>query len=309
MKKFLECFVIFIIPIIIILIPIEYLLRQLPNPYTFKYEWMQNNAKNVEVLVFGSSHSFYGIRPEFIDGVAFNLANPSQGLQQDYNLLKYWANEYKHLNTIICPISAFSFFDDLEKGNEAYRCRYYKIYMDFDMYPDISWYNLELSHLSSAQVKISKLLTDENDIGCDSCGWCPSYTLSKKNLLIWNDGSEAKAAAMRHSIRRPDLAALNYQYLKYIADFCITHKIRMILVTTPCWHTYCENLDKNQLSEMYSLIHKLQKGYNLQYLDYLNDDRFVSEDFYDSNHLSDIGAAKFSKQLNEDIKKLHYSYK
>ncbi len=80
----------------------------MPNPY--KYEWMQENAEEVETLVLGSSHTFYGIRPEFFDSKTFNLANVSQGMKQDLFLIKYWANRYKNLKYVIFPISFFTWF-------------------------------------------------------------------------------------------------------------------------------------------------------------------------------------------------------
>lgn len=89
---------------------------------------------------------------------------------------------------------------------------------------------------------------------------------------------------------------------KEIADFCRDHNIRLILVTIPCWHSYNDKLDKNQINTMYQLIHQLQQEYGLIYLDYMRDERFEADDFYDSNHLSDQGATKFSKILDEGIK-------
>ena len=54
---------------------------------------------------------------------------------------------------------------------------------------------------------------------------------------------------------------------------------------------------------MYELTRQFQQANNLIYLDYLKDPRFIANDFFDSNHLSDIGAEKFTKILNEDIKR------
>ena len=56
---------------------------------------------------------------------------------------------------------------------------------------------------------------------------------------------------------------------------------------------------------MYELIHQFQKEFDVQYFDYLKDPRFVADDFYDNNHLSDIGSIKFTKIVNKDIKTLN----
>lgn len=306
MKKFLLCAFLFVLPIIIALVCVEVCLRQVPNSYKFKYDWMQKNAENVETLIFGSSHAIYGIQPKFLGNNAFNLANVSQGWRQDLFLLKYWEKRYKHLKRIIIPISFFSWFSHgLENGGESYRCRYYKIYMDYYLYSDWSLYNLEISDYRTAKGKFGTFLynmfVDEVGNGCDEYGWSDGYKLSGKKMSEWNDGTEAKAAVKRHTAKDWNNIEVNYSIIKEIAEFCKNRNILMVLITTPCWHTYYEDLDQKQLAKMYELTHHLQKEYNLPYFDYLKDSRFVADDFYDSNHLSEVGAEKFSKILNEDI--------
>ena len=305
MKKFIRYCALFVLPILIAALPVEYLIRQVPNPYKYKYEWMQRNAEDVEVLIFGSSHTFYGIRPEFFDAKAFSLANVSQGIRQDLFLLKYWADRYKQLKTIIVPISFSSWFGHgLEYGTESYRCRYYKIYMDCDLYSDWSLYNLELSDMRTALGKLGKYISNGNDLGYDKYGWGDTYKLAEKKMAKWNDGTEAEAAVKRHTVKNWDYIEMNYEQMKDIAEFCKSHGVQMVLITTPCWHSYYDNLNKEQLSKMYELTHRFQKEFDVPYFDYLKDPRFKADDFYDSNHLSDIGAIKFTKILDKDIKSL-----
>lgn len=306
MKKFLKYSLLFLIPVIVFLVSTEYLLRQFPIPYKYKYEWMQKNADNVETLVFGSSHCFYGICPKFFESKAFSLANVSQGWAQDLFLLEYWADRYKNLNSIIVPISSYSWFSPgLEFGGESYRCRYYRIYMDCNLYPFFSLYNLEISDYTAAKNKMKSLIYStfikKAGWGCDEYGWSAAYPLSGKNMINWNNGTEADAAVKRHTAKSWDYIEQNYAKIKEMAEFCKKRNINMVLVTTPCWHSYYDNLPQEQLSKMYELTHKIQKEYNLPYFDYLKDKRFEADDFYDSNHLSDVGAIKFTKILNEDI--------
>ena len=306
MKKFIRYCALFVLPILIAALPVEYLIRQVPNPYKYKYEWMQRNAEDVEVLVFGSSHTFYGIRPEFFDRKAFSLANVSQGNRQDYFLLKYWADRYKQLKTIIVPISFYSWFGHgLEYGSESYRCRYYKIYMDCDLYSDWSLYNLELSDMRTALGKLGKYFSKDDDFGYDKYGWGNTYKLAKKKMTKWNDGTEAEAAVKRHTAKSWDYIEANYERMSEMAEFCKSHNVQLVFITTPCWHSYYDNLNKEQLSKMYELTHRFQKEFDVPYFDYLKDPRFTADDFYDSNHLSDIGAIKFTKILDKDIKTLN----
>ena len=295
----------FVIPIILVAILIEFRLRQVPNPYKYKYEWMKKNAEDVGILVFGSSHTYFGIRPEFIDGKAFSLANVSQGNKQDLFLLKYWGERYKKLKTVILPISFFSWFGrGLEYGSESYRCRYYKIYMDCDLYPDWSLYNLELSDVATAKQKYRKIRQGDTIPEFDQYGWGTDYKLSNKNMKSWEDGTEAEAAVKRHTATSWNYIGDNFERMQEIATFCKNRHIQLVLITTPCWHTYYDHLDQKQLTKMYELTRQFQQANNLIYLDYLKDPRFIANDFFDSNHLSDIGAEKFTKILNEDIKRL-----
>ena len=303
MKKFLKYGIFFVLPLIVASIPVEYMIRQVPNPYKYKYEWMQKNAEDVEILVFGNSYSFYGIRPEFFEGKAFSLANVSQGLRQDLFLLEYWADRYKKLKTVIFPISFPSWFGrGLEYGSESYRCRYYKIYMDCDLYPDLSLYNLELSDYRTAKGKIAKLFSSNEDPGYDEYGWGNTYKLSKKKMDKWNDGTEAEAAVKKHTVKSWDYIDMKYAQMKELAEFCKSRNIQLVLITTPCWYSYYDNLNKEQLVKMYELTNRFKNEFDVPYFDYMKDPRFEADDFYDSNHLSEIGAKKFTKILNEDIK-------
>ena len=305
MKRFFKQLLLFLLPFPIIAAILEYEIRQIPNPYKYKYEWMQNNAADVETLVFGSSHTFFGVKPEYLQGKAFNMANVSQGREQDWFLLNYWADNYKHLQTVILPISFFSWFGQgLEYGSESYRCRYYKIYMDCDLYSDFSIYNLELFNWDTAHIKLKKLFDSEDEQDFDEYGWGNAYKLTSKDLKSWENGTEAEAAVKRHTVKSWDYIDKNIVLMKHIAEFCKSHNIQLVLITTPCWSSYYDNLDKKQLDRMYELTHKFQQEYQLPYFDYLKDSRFDADDFYDSNHLSDLGAVKFSKILNADISSL-----
>lgn len=93
----------------------------------------------------------------------------------------------------------------------------------------------------------------------------------------------------------------NLSFFRKIVSFCSAHSLSLILVTTPAWHAYYERLDAWQLDKMYAVIHGMQHEYALPYYDYLKDSRFVADDFYDSDHLSEVGAKKFSLLLKQEV--------
>ncbi len=300
MKRFLKSILLFCFIAIAVIATIEIGLRFIPNAYKYKHNWMDKNANRVEVLILGSSHTFYGVRPEFFDGVAFNLALPTQRMTEDLQLLKKWENKYKHLKTVICPVSYMTFFnDEIENTNEWFRCRYYKLYMDCDIHNVSFCESFEVSHIPSAKEKLIQFVISGQDCGFDALGWGTKDKLSEKKST-W-DEPDATAAIKRHTAEDWTQVELRINQLKEIAQFCMRNNIQLVLITTPCWKSYTEKINKKQYMKMGEAITLIQNEYNVKYLNYLNDIRFEADDFYDSNHLSDVGAAKFSKILNKDI--------
>ncbi len=290
----------FILLLIAISITLEYLLRQLPNPYKYKYEWMQANAVNVEILILGNSHTFYGIHPDVFSEKGFNLANPSQMPLQDLALLTYWSKKYQNLKTVVYPISYFTWFGEIsDLGAASYRCRYYSIYMDLDLFSHLSpFYHFELAEPISARIKIREMFlgsTCNPDWSCDKYG---SSSFNKYSEELFNQGGDNVLIGHAETW---DHVEKNYAIMKDIAEFCKKRNVQLILVTTPCWHTYYDKLNNVQLSKMYEITRRFQKEYNLPYFNYLKDSRFCKEDFYNSSHLSDVGAIKLTRILADDI--------
>lgn len=282
----------------------EYLVRTyVDNPYKFKHEWMSRNAGDVEILVLGSSHTYYGINPALFDSKAFNLANVSQIFHYDYVLLTQYAGLYDSLKTVILPVSYFSFFDPEFEDSDTdwiYAVNY-KIYMDVNEHSDFSKYNFELSRPAIYSGKLSSLLSGKG-LSYDSLGMGTDY-LSGSKQIGWEE--TGKQTAVRHTSAGHDAVEGHFRYARKIADFCRKRHLELVLVTTPAWHSYYENLDLIQAEMTDSLIGVLRDQYGLHYLDYMRDKRFTADDFYDADHLSsDVGARKFTDILIHDLSTL-----
>ncbi len=305
MKKFLLNCLPYVLFILIGASSAELLLRRTPNPYRFKYEWMERNCGSVETLVLGSSHTFYGIKPSLLDGVAFNLANVSQDYSYDRYLLEYWKDRYSRLRTVIVPVSYFSWVDDdIVSGNESYRQRYYRLYMDCDLYPGSFLSGLEVSNVASAKEKFRQVLMGDKDAGCDEDGWGTMFAPAVSPADELDDSLAVRSVVSHSTFSDWYMVDKNFREMKAIAEFCNEHEIQLILVTTPCWHLYCDFLDKRQLKNMHELIDSIVSGYGALYLNYMNDPRFQPSDFHDNNHLSETGAIKFTQLLNNDLSQI-----
>ena len=67
---------------------LELLIRNIPNDYKLKKSYLDENSNKIENIFLGSSHTYYGIRPEIIIGNSFNASHISQGIYCDYRILK-----------------------------------------------------------------------------------------------------------------------------------------------------------------------------------------------------------------------------
>lgn len=66
--------------------------------------------------------------------------------------------------------------------------------------------------------------------------------------------------------------------------------------------SYYKNLKQDQMDCNSTTIKNLKLKYkNVFYYDFLNDKRFKSDDFFNADHLSDVGAMKFTLLLQDSI--------
>ena len=61
-------------------------------------------------------------------------------------------------------------------------------------------------------------------------------------------------------------------------------------------------LNQEQLQKTYTTIKSITNSSpNVYYYDFLTDASFIKEDFFDADHLNEIGAKKFSKKMDSII--------
>jgi hypothetical protein len=65
MKKFLFHLSKIFLPILFFFLVLEIAIRKTPNDYQLKKEYLDKNAAEINTLILGSSHTFYGLNPEY----------------------------------------------------------------------------------------------------------------------------------------------------------------------------------------------------------------------------------------------------
>lgn len=288
---------IFTLPIFIFGVSSEYLLRKIPNDYLFKKEFLDKNSDNIEVLFLGSSHAFYGINPANFSSNSFNASHISQSLDYDIEILKKYSKHWSKLRCIAIPISYFSLFGRLETGIESWRVKNYTIYYGITTSDKIINYSEALSNKLIVNIRrlASYYIRGNSSISCSNLGWGLNYNSKDKRDL----NETGKIAAKRHSKKDDKYFTENIKVLESIIEFAKNKGVKVFFYTPPAYHTYTENLDNLQLNQtINTLINVASKYDNVTYQNFLLDSSFSAIDFFDADHLDEIGAKKLTSKID-----------
>jgi biopolymer transport protein ExbD len=298
MKKFLFYLVKIILQILLFFLVLEVAIRKIPNDYQLKKDYLNENAAEINTLILGSSHTFYGLNPEYFSQETFNAAYVSQSLDLDYEILRKYDLKLKNLKTVIIPISYFSLFETLETDVEKWRIKNYVIYYDLEnTYQLLDHFESLDNHIALNVKKIIKYyVLNKSYITSSYLGWGTNFNSKNKKTL------NGVFTAKKHTAKNFNLYDENIKSLQKIVTLCRKNKVKVIFITTPTHASYYHNLNKNQLEKTTKTISKFVKNNsNCEYINMLTSDKFTNEDFYDADHLNEIGAKKLSLFLNKFV--------
>jgi hypothetical protein len=298
MKKFLFHLSKIIFPILVFFLVLEIALRKIPNDYQLKKDYLDKNATEINTLILGSSHTFYGINPEYFSKKTFNAAYVSQSLDLDYEILKKYNSKLKNLKTVILPISYFSLFETLETDVEKWRIKNYVIYYDFEnKYRFTDNFESLDNHIALNIKKMIKYyVLDKTFITASVLGWGTNFNSENKKEL------KGAFTAKKHTVKNFNLYSENVKSLQKIIALCRKNKVKVICITTPTDASYHQSLNAIQLEKTTKTISEIVKNNpNCHYLNLLKSNKFSNIDFYDADHLNEIGAKKLSLCLNRLI--------
>ena len=304
MQKLLLKLVLFLLPIPVVIGIAEHRLGQVRNSYTVKRDLVQI-ATNCEVLVLGSSHALLGVNPAAFSRPSLNMANNSQLLYHDTQILHRFAPGLPKLKVVIFPISYFSLESDPGIGPESWRTFLYRQYygipanrwqarLDLKNYSKLALYGHRAFHYL--------LFLPDDLVGFISdTGWLPRDTDPIRAAGIINDQTGQARVRFHHELMREEYRTENIRYLRDGIEYCLRHGITPVLLTLPVYRTYADHVNEKKLAWQQAYLRNLATEYRLTYRDYLTDSRFSEADFSDNDHLSRQGAEKFSRIIDDEI--------
>ena len=214
----------------------------------------------------------------------------------DFEILNAYQSKLKNLKTVIITISYFSLFETLETDVEKWRIKNYVMYYGFGNQTDINnkFEVLNSDLKSNLKKTIKHYILDESFLTSSNLGWGTNF--NSKNKKVLNGAFTAK----KHTAKNHDLYHENVKSIQKIIALCRKKNINIVFITTPTHSSYYENLKVTQLEKTTKTISELVKNNsNCMYLNYLKSEKFTNEDFYDSDHLNEIGSKKLSLFLNK----------
>jgi len=292
--------VIFALPIPCYLGMMEHALRAIPNSYSVKHDRLERALADTEVLITGSSQSFYGIRASLLGPHAFNMAYVSQDLYYDTRLVLKYIDRMPKLRTVIIPISYLTWEFRLDTTGAEYwrRSFYYHVYgIRASRPPDLPDYSMLALYGPDEARRLVTQGPSEIDIGEDGGMAGGGLTSLPAKYL-----SVQEKLALYHSQMRPDVSTENLRCLEELLTALRGRGIRTLLVNTPVRPPYSSGMRPEAYRNMQSAVASLCARYGLRYLDHQDDNRFTEADFYDLDHLNLQGATRFTQLLRSEIR-------
>jgi len=301
-KSFQNKIIWFLLPVLVVWLSTEIFYRTTATNYTVKAKNVVARYPTTEILVFGDSHALYGINPTYFERETFNIANISQSLYFDELLLEKHLEKHQDVKAIVLNISYFTLSQKENSLEDAWRKYFYDQQMDLDV-PTVSFLSPKKYSLALARrFKKSVVLMHEYHkngtiVGCTETG----YGLQDARDIVSNKEETSKLIAKKHEDGSLDFSN-NIARLERMIKKCKDNGVRVFLIEMPVHKTYYSLLNQGKKEKINSSCTSLATRFeNTYFFDYSIDPAFIDADLRDADHLTNEGAAKFSKRLNDQI--------
>lgn len=302
MKSFCTKLFLLTLPIVVVGVLMEIGLRNIPNDYKIKGEYLEKHSTNITCLILGSSHTFYGINTNLLPH-SFNAAYLMQSLDYDLKILKRFEGNSEQLKTVVLPISYLSLFEQLQYTSQDWRAYNYNMYYHLPGPWSLSDRSELLGKDFLENVKhVMKYHFKHQDrcIG-DSLGFGINAG-STGNLI-----TTGIAAARNHERPLDDPQNLkvwkeNNAILEAIVRWTKEHEVELVLLTTPCYQSFVKSVDQTQKDLFISRAQEVADQHShVRYLNYFDSPLFSEQHFRDATHLSAKGAKLLTELLQDTL--------
>ena len=293
----------FLLPLFLVWLALEVFYRQAPNNYSYKDQQLQNVAANVQTLIMGDSHAFYGINPVYFKDPTFNLSNISQSLLTDELLLEKHIANLPALKTVFINISYFT----LSAKDNALESNWRKYFYYHGMgitAPSISFWNPQrysmalIQRFDKSMALVQAYHKNHTIVNATSLG----YGMQDASYIVKDKDAISLVIANKHEDASLDFKN-NTARLQRIIALCKKYGVAVVLLEMPVYPTYYNLLDTQKKEKIKSVLSTLSGvDDTVFYLDLSTNSLFEKQDLRDADHLTNSGAKKCSEYLNAYLK-------
>ncbi|MDA9276967.1 hypothetical protein N9P56_01155 [Flavobacteriaceae bacterium] len=298
----------FLAPLFLVWLALEVFYRQVPNNYSYKDQQLQKVAPDVQTLVMGDSHAFYGINPVYFKDPTFNLSNISQSLLTDELLLEKHIANLPALKTVFINISYFT----LSTKDNALESNWRKYFYHHNMgitAPSISFWNPQrysmalIQRFDKSMDLVQKYHNNYTIVNATPLG----YGMQDASDIVKDKEAISIVIANKHEDNSLDFKH-NTARLQRIIALCKKYEVAVVLLEMPVYPAYYNLLDTEKKEKIKSNLNNLSGvDDTVFYLDLSTNPLFEKQDLRDADHLTNSGAKKCSEYLNTYLKDIvHY---
>lgn len=303
MKEFLKYVTIFGLITIAIFAILEYAVRQQPNEFKMKNDYMVTNADAIKTLLVGHSGMLRGLDPDYMSDSTYNSAIDNQSMEYSAFIVRHYAPMMKNLKTIVLSCNYLDVYFHMTNKISCYQ-----IYMDGDLCPWYSTYNFEcLGNSRRFCSKVINLFYKPNNFSFKENGYLENSESKIVSDIIGN-GSLMISSTNKQDSNPSNSEKFdnNIKALREIAEYCKNNNITLCLVSTPSCSSYNEGMIKIHSDKLNDMVLEAKAVYpETVYYDFHNDERFTDADFFDAVHLNtQSGAPKLSKIVQDKLNQL-----
>lgn len=281
------------------------------------------NAERIDALALGNSHAGSLHMGSLNAQHGYRFPRADGDLFETRALVRYLAPRLPQMQTVLIPISYFSFLTENTASTEvAVRREHLYAALPTWQFPlrDVKSFLLGKSHV---YLPVGRLVREDNWEGVFyallgrppelkgfievAAGDCSS--LSADQLAASAENRVAKYMRLNQEMQaqRPNLAADAYAALAETVRDLQQRGVRVILFTPPYWQGYNERYqseDPETIRLMYASLARLQSELEVEYYDFAADPAISANPalFKDSDHLNSCGAQQFSQRLDQAMR-------
>ena len=296
----------FLVPVLLGIVLIEVIVRCIPSSVQVSSHYLEQEKEEITTLILGASQNKRAINPEFLTHKTLTVAGTRQGHKTDYYLLQDLKPQLPKLKTIVIS-STYRHFESPPNPKNFWKYRSLYHYYGVNAFERPAYFKDELLFLGNPNFYTQQL---------------KSHYLAKTPFTYNQYGFQTDTIRHRFSKLKydperiketyiPTYPATDIRYLAYSASwlekilaYCEEQQLEVVLALTPVYESYREVQDVTMIQRRDSVLNSVQQSYpQLHILDLEESPVFTVYDYMNENHLNPRGAQKFTKKLDEFLRK------